>query len=201
MSSKISQIPFRLTKTGVGAIALLVDLAILMPLSKLYTGSTNEAGKAAAVSFIFIHSFVYSIFMFGTVWVYLSEIFPTKFRAQGTAICTFFGQVMGTILQQVGLQIYDDIRYLFYIVFIVCTAFAGFVYFFFLPETKEVTLEEISAFFGDEVVVTLHESKSRIEQVLNEVSGYDDVTVDGHQQNVSTANKPRVQELEEVSTV
>jgi hypothetical protein len=48
---------------------------------------------------------------------------------------------MGIIRQQAGLQIYDDIGYLFYIVLIVCTAFAGFVYFFFLPETKGVTLE------------------------------------------------------------
>lgn len=117
--------------------------------------------------------------MFGTVWVYLSEIFPTKFRAQGTAICTFWGQVMGIIIQQVGLQIYDDIGYLFYIVFIVCTIIAGYVYFVFLPETKGVSLEEISAFFGDEVVATLHESKTRIEEVLNGVSGFDDETVGG----------------------
>ena len=179
MSSKISLKAFWLTKIGAGAIALLIDLVILMPLSKLYTGSTNEAGKATAVSFIFVHSFVYSVFMFGTVWVYLSEIFPTKFRAQGTAICTFWGQVMGIIIQQVGLQIYDDIGYLFYIVFIVCTIIAGYVYFVFLPETKGVSLEEISAFFGDEVVATLHESKTRIEEVLNGVSGFDDETVGG----------------------
>lgn len=88
-----------LTILGIGAIALLVDLIVLMPLSKIYTGSTNEAGQAAAVSFIFLHTFMYSVFMFGTVWVYISEIFPTKIRAQGTAICTFWGQVMGVILQ------------------------------------------------------------------------------------------------------
>jgi hypothetical protein len=49
--------------------------------------------------------------------------------------------------------------------------------------------------------LTLHESKSRVEQVLNEVSGYDDEIIDGQQQNVYTANKPRVQELEEDSAV
>jgi hypothetical protein len=70
----LNSIPANLA-AGIGAIALLINLAILMPLSKLYAGSTNEAGKAAAVSFIFLDSFVYSIFMFGAVWVYLSEIF------------------------------------------------------------------------------------------------------------------------------
>lgn len=186
---------------GVGAIALLIDLAILMPLSKLYTGSTNVIGKATAVSFTFLHSFVYSIFMFGTVWVYLSEIFPTKYRAQGTAICTFWGQVMGTILQQFGLQIYDDIGYLFYIDFIVCTAIAGLVYFFLLPETKGRTLEDISAFFGDEVVATLHEPKTRIEHVLNEVAGYTEGSFDVQHQNIPGVRKPRAEEVEEVPGV
>lgn len=171
-----------------------------MPLSKLYTGSTNEAGKAAAVAFIFVHSFVYSVFMFGTVWVYLSEIFPTKLRAQGMAICTFCGQVIGIILQQVGLQIYDNIGYLFYIVFIVCTTVAGVVYFFLLPETKGFTLEDISVFFGDEVVPTLHESKTRVERVLNGVAGYEDDVAHqiSQRQNTPATAKGRAVELENV---
>lgn len=186
---------------GVGAITLLIDLIILMPLSKLYTGSMNEAGKAAAVAFIFVHSFVYSVFMFGTVWVYLSEIFPTKLRAQGLAISTFWGQVISVILQQVGLQIYNDIGYLFYIVFIVCTAAAGFVYYFFLPETKGVTLEDISAFFGDEVVATLHEPKTRIERVLNGAAGCNDEPRGAQQGDTPATPKEMAEECEDVSRV
>lgn len=185
---------------GIGAIMLLIDLIILMPLSKLYTGSTNEAGKAAAVAFIFVHSFVYSVFMFGTVWVYLSEIFPTKLRAQGLAISTFWGQAISVILQQVGLQVYNDIGYLFYIVFIVCTAAAGFVYYFFLPETNGVTLEDISAFFGDEVA-TLHESKTRIERILNGATGCDDEPGVVLQEDTPATLKEMAVELEDVSRV
>ena len=153
---------------------LLIDLIVLMPLSKIYTGSSEKAGEAAAVTFIFLHSFVYSIFMFGTVWVYTTEIFPTNLRAKGTAICIFTGQVIGLILQQIGLIVFNDIGYLFNIVFIVCTAISVFVYFFYLPETKGTTLENISAFFGDEVVATLHESKTRTEAVIIEFAGRDD---------------------------
>jgi len=142
-----------------------------MALTKTYTGSDNEAGKSAAVSFIFLHSYFYSVFMYGTVWVYTTEIFPTHLRAKGTAICTFWGQGFGILLQQIGLQVFEDIGYLFYVVFIVCTSFAGVVYYLFLPETKGATLEDISSFFGDPVVATLHESKTRIAQVLNEING------------------------------
>jgi hypothetical protein len=144
-----------------------------MALTKIYTGSDNQAGKAAAITFIFLHSYPYSVFMYGTVWVYTTEIFPTHLRAKGAAICTFWGQAFGILLQQIGLKVFEDIGYLFYIVFIVCTSFAGLIYYLFLPETKGATLEDISSFFGDPVVTTLHESKTHIAQVLKEVDGYD----------------------------
>lgn len=142
-----------------------------MPLTKIYTGSDNQPGKAAAVTFIFLHSYPYSVFMYGTVWVYTTEIFPTRLRAKGTAICTFWGQAFGILLQQIGLKVFEQIGYLFYIVFIVCTSIAAIVYYIFLPETKGATLEDISRFFGDPVVATLNESNTRIEQVMNEVDG------------------------------
>jgi hypothetical protein len=145
-----------------------------MPLTKVYTGSDNQAGKAAAVTFIFLHSYPYSVFMYGTVWVYTTEIFPTRLRAKGTAICTFWGQAFGILLQQIGLLVFERIGYLFYIVFIVCTSVAAVVYYVFLPETKGATLEDISRFFGDPVVATLNESRTRINQVMNEVDGLGD---------------------------
>jgi MFS family permease len=170
MSSKILQSLLADLVVGIGAITLLIDLSILMPLSKIYTGSTNQAGQAAAVTFIFLHSFVYSVFMFGTVWVYTTEIFPTNLRAPGTAICIFWGQAFGILLQQVGLKVFEDIGYLFYIVFITCTFVAGLVYYFVLPETRGATLEDISGLFGDEVIASLNESKIKIEEVLGKVT-------------------------------
>ncbi|KFY10194.1 hypothetical protein V491_07774 [Pseudogymnoascus sp. VKM F-3775] len=163
----------------IGAIVLVIDLVVLMPLTKIYTGSENHAGKAAAVTFIFLHSYPYSVFMYGTVWVYTSEMFPTRLRAKGVAICTFWGQAFNILLQQIGLKVFEEIGYLFYIVFIVCTSFAALVYYLFLPETKGATLEDISRFFGDPVVATLNESQSRIAKVLNEVDGLADTGDDG----------------------
>jgi hypothetical protein len=143
---------------------------ILAPLSKVYTGSTNASGKAAAATFIFLHSFVYSVFMFGTVYVYTTELFSTSLRAPGTAICTFLGQATSIIFQQIGLQAYEKIGYRFYFVFIACTAFAMVVYYLLLPETKGKTLEEIGAFFGDLVVAGSEGSKEVVDQVFIEVA-------------------------------
>ena len=186
------------SSTGMGAIALIIDLAILMALSKIYTGSTNEAGKASAVTFIFLHSYVYSVFMYGTVWVYTTEIFPTHLRAKGTAICTFWGQAFQVVLQQIGLKVFDDIGYLFYIVFIVCTTIAGLAYYFYLPETKGVSLEDIAHFFGEEVVATLYESKTRIEEVLVEANVDGIAEIPRHDTYRETDNnKALVEQVEE----
>lgn len=167
-----------------------------MALTKIYTGSDNLAGKAAAVTFIFLHSYPYSVFMYGTVWVYTTEIFPTHLRAKGTAICTFWGQAFGILLQQIGLKVFEDIGYLFYIVFIVCTSFAGLIYYLFLPETKGATLEDISRFFGDPVVASFNEDKARITQVLNEVDGFGDaeneIGNEGQGKDVSVQQVERV---------
>jgi hypothetical protein len=180
-----------------GALAAVIDLIILMVLTKIYTDSGYKAGEASAVTFIFIHSYLYSVFNYGTVWVYTTEIFPTHLRAKGTAICTFWGQGFAILLQQIGLEVFQDIGYLFYIVFIVCTSCAGVAYYVFLPETKGATLEDISSFFGDPVVATLHESKSRIAQVLNEVNA--DADLEGRVGAVDTAEQDKgvVEQIEQ----
>jgi hypothetical protein len=172
-----------------------------MALTKTYTGSDNNAGKAAAVTFIFLHSYPYSVFMYGTVWVYTTEIFPTHLRAKGTAICTFWGQAFGILLQQIGLKVFEDIGYLFYIVFIVCTSFAGIAYYLFLPETKGATLEDISSFFGDPVVATLHESKTHIAQILNEINGNVDLAAINGAVGIVEEDKGVVEQIEERQSV
>ncbi|KAK1655070.1 hypothetical protein BDP81DRAFT_445736 [Colletotrichum phormii] len=50
---------------------------------------------------------------------------------------------------------FDAIEWKFYFVFIACNAFAGTIYFFFLPETRFWSLEEVAAKVGDEIVSPL----------------------------------------------
>lgn len=179
-----------------GAFVAVIDLIILMVLTKKYTDSGYEAGEAAAVTFIFIHSYLYSVFNYGTVWVYTSEIFPTHLRAKGAAICTFWGQGFAILLQQIGLDAYQSIGYMFYLVFIICTSCAGVAYYVFLPETKGATLEDISSFFGDPVIATLHESKTRIEQVMNEVNAEGDDDLEGRVGDAVEQDKAVVEQIE-----
>lgn len=78
-----------------------------------------------------------------------------------------------------------------------CAAVAGLVYFFFLPETKGVTLEDVSVFFGDEIVATFEESKTRGDDVLRKVTGGDK----GMIQSVDRADKGVAEQVEKADGI
>jgi len=86
-------------------------------------------------------------------YLYLAEIFPTHVRSQGMAVGMvglYFGAI---ILLCAGPIALDKITWKFFLVLIIPT-FAHFwnVYFFF-PETKQRSLEDINVAFGEKVAV------------------------------------------------
>lgn len=91
------------------------------------------------------------------MYLYISEIFPTEIRPIGMGF-SLFGQFASTIilLQTAPIGI-DQVGWKYYLVIIVwCIVFIPIVYFFF-PETARLSLEEISARFGDDVAVHIND--------------------------------------------
>ncbi len=99
---------------------------------------------------IALYSFM-AFYAFGPgvcVWLALSELMPTRIRSNGMSIALVINQIVSTTLAAIFLPVVSKHGYsaMFFL-------FAGFtvIYFitafFFLPETKGRTLEEIEAFF------------------------------------------------------
>ncbi|XVE82653.1 hypothetical protein DITRI_Ditri16bG0023300 [Diplodiscus trichospermus] len=100
-----------------------------------------------ASTYIFVAFF--SIGLGPVTWVYNSEIFPLKLRAQGASIGVAFNRLMNASVSMSFISIYNAITIggTFFL-------FAGFAmvawwfFFFLLPETKGKSLEEIEKLFN-----------------------------------------------------
>lgn len=96
------------------------------------------------------------IFIFGIVFsfgwtplqsMYIAETLPTVTRAKGTAIGNLASSLASAVIQYSSGPAFEHIGYYFYLVFLFWDLFeAAFMYFFF-PETKDRTLEELAEVF------------------------------------------------------
>lgn len=83
-----------------------------------------------------------------TVWIWTSEVFSMNVRAQAVGMASQTQNVANTIFQQFfPIFLKNCGFYAFYFFAGINFVLAAFV-FFFVPETKQVTLEEIDALFG-----------------------------------------------------
>lgn len=118
-----------------------------------YLGGTNKAGQKAAIFFIFLFVLFWSSFLDASQFLYLSEIFPMHIRAEGMAL-----GMSGLYLADIAVLIagpiaLDTIKWKFFLVFIIPTFVLWLAVFFFFPETKQRSLEDINAAFGETVAV------------------------------------------------
>ncbi|OAA60346.1 General substrate transporter [Niveomyces insectorum RCEF 264] len=112
------------------------------------TGSRQSA--IASVVFLFTHIACFAFNVDVTTYVYTSEIFPSNIRSKGMAwsICSYFASLI--IYLQVGPTAFNTIGWKFYLVFLIALFCFIVPLFFYFPETKGQSLEEISRLFGDE---------------------------------------------------
>lgn len=136
---------------GVGCLIEAVMLSLLMALSKFYGDGLNKAGSAAGVAFIFLYSALYAVFFNSTLYTIASEIMPTHLRAQGMGVTQFFLNVTGIWLGQVSPAAFAAITWRYYAVFIAVMVVAAVIVFFFVPETNQLSLEDIAVVYGEAV--------------------------------------------------
>ncbi|KIW05621.1 uncharacterized protein PV09_03492 [Verruconis gallopava] len=143
----------------IGYPLLTVMLIIEMVLQKYYSfgNSSSKSGMAATVAFLWLYVIVYGGCIDPTQFVYCSEIFPTTLRAKGIALgfgAYFLGAITFTTPAATAAQ---NIGWKMYLVFIGCNIVTTSLIYFFVPETSNLSLEEIGELFGDEVIVHLTE--------------------------------------------
>ena len=137
---KLGTLGMVIALAGVASMFLLLERGVVA--GGLFAGWMTVAGIA-----LFVASF--SIGPGVVVWLALSELMPSRIRANGMSIALFVNQMVAFAIADAFLPWQKACGYavVFY-----SLAFFAFLYFltatFLLPETKGKTLEEIEAYFA-----------------------------------------------------
>lgn len=99
--------------------------------------------------------------------MYIAETLTTATRAKGTAVGNLASSLASTVIQYSSGPAFEDIQYYFYLVFVFWDLVEWTVMYFFFPETKQRTLEELAEVFEAPNPVKKSLEKRNAETVLN----------------------------------
>lgn len=134
----------------VGSAGMCVSLFIYSVLGTAGDVSIKPQGKAQIfVSCLFI-------FFFATSWAggcfsIVSEIYPLRIRSKGMAVATASNWVWNFLISFFTTSITNKIHFAFGFVFFGCCVFGAFFAYFFVYETKGLSLEEVDQLYASGV--------------------------------------------------
>lgn len=148
-----------------GCIGILVCLSCEAAMTAIFVenpaNSNNRVGLGFGVFFIFAYVAFYSSCLDATMYLIPSEIFPMVIRGFGMS-WSIMGQFIATvILLEAAPTAFQNIGYKFWIILICLTFIYAILVYLFLPETKGMTLEDISVLFGDPVELSFEQALMR----------------------------------------
>ncbi|KAF2122238.1 MFS transporter [Lophiotrema nucula] len=114
-------------------------------------GSTNSSLGKAVIFGMFWFEFGYAGFMNIFFATYAGEILPTRVRAVGVACNYVVFNATVIMLSQVTPIAIEHISWRYFLIFVICDIIFIVIFYFFYPETKNKTLEELAEVFGDQV--------------------------------------------------
>ncbi|KAL4799210.1 general substrate transporter [Aspergillus venezuelensis] len=127
-----------------------VAFAIITGTSKLATDDpTNTAAANTTIAFIYLFGIVFSFGWTPLQSMYIAETLTTTTRAKGTAVGNLASSIASTIIQYSSGPAFKDIQYYFYLVFVFWDLIEIVIMWFYFPETKDRTLEELDEVFSD----------------------------------------------------
>ncbi|KAF3065803.1 Quinate permease [Daldinia childiae] len=138
-----------LTIGAIGMATCHIIIAVIVAKNANQWASQPAAGwAAAAMVWLFVIHFGYS---WGPCsWIIVAEIWPLSTRPYGTSLGASSNWMNNFIVGQVTPIMLNRIGYGTYVLFGLLTFMgAGFIWFF-VPETKRLTLEEMDVVFGSE---------------------------------------------------
>ncbi|KAI8084782.1 general substrate transporter [Halteromyces radiatus] len=138
----------------VGQAVTLICLAGCQKAGEDYISGiiSTPGGQGGAAAFTMLYNFVFGASWLGMAWLYPAEIFSTAMRAKGNSMSTAANWLGNFVVAEITPILFGSIHFWTYILFAFLNIlFIPMVYFWF-PETKGLTLEQIEILFATDDV-------------------------------------------------
>jgi len=141
-----------LMRIGTGALTLVLICECI--LQSRYSATGDPALGKASIFFLFFFIFPWWCgCLDATVYVYLSEVWPSHLRSDGQAIGMMAYSLSMIIVLVASPIALNNIGWRLYIVFITCTFTFHLCLWFLFPETRQKSIEDLNETFGDKTVL------------------------------------------------
>ncbi|TPX07829.1 uncharacterized protein E0L32_010516 [Thyridium curvatum] len=149
----------------VGAVGAMVAMFYLAGYSKL-SGSfegraKQDAGSNAALAMIYLYAIFYGFSWNGIPWIFASEVLPNRIRTLGMMFSVCMQWLAQFIVVYSLPYMIKAITYGTFIFFGTCTVVAFCFAYVFVPETKNVALEDMDLMFGKEAPLFAPSARKR----------------------------------------
>lgn len=149
-------------------IGMLFSFVVVMGLSGAYAEHGQRAVGLAVIPFLFVFFGFYDIAWTPLANMYTVEILPYNLRAKGQAIYNIAQGSANAVNQWVNPIILEAIAWKYYAVYIGILAFYVVIIYFYFPETKNLTMEQIALVIDGEAAARVGRAD---ETVRNKVVG------------------------------
>lgn len=152
-----------------GSLSIIIVLLYTMTaVSKYaYTHESNHSAANATIAIIYLFSIVVSGSLGTLSPVYIPECLETSSRAKGKSLALLVVSACSAIITYSSGPAFEHLKYYFYLVFGTWDIFEIIIVFFFFPETKDRTLEELEEVFSSKNPVKKSLEKRSAQTVLN----------------------------------
>lgn len=123
--------------------------------------SHNHAASWGFIIMTWLYNFSFSATCGPLSWVIPAEIFDTRTRSKGVSIATMVSFAFNTLIGQVTGTAMTNIGYRYYFLFIICNFTNALFFYLFLPETKNLPLEEMNYLFTNAPFLVAGHDKKR----------------------------------------
>ena len=141
--------------------------------------------SAAAIFFLFGHIAFFSSCIDATTYIYASEIFPNHLRARGLSLSVSGLFLASLAFTQAASSALATIGWKYYILFTALSSAMVILILTYFPETKGLSLEEMSKLFEDPVAVDLSTMTADDEIAL-------DIAIEADQNKVNVSHQEKV---------